>query len=55
MAEPNPVIAMKTTVGEIVLELFEDAAPNTVANFISLAEKGFYTGKKFHRIIEQLG
>jgi 2,3-bisphosphoglycerate-independent phosphoglycerate mutase len=40
MAEANPVVSMKTNVGEIVLELFEDAAPNTVANFISLAEKG---------------
>jgi peptidyl-prolyl cis-trans isomerase B (cyclophilin B) len=52
MAEPNPVVSMKTSMGEIVFELFEDAAPNTVANFISLAEKGFYGSKKFHRIIK---
>ena len=52
MAEANPVVSMKTNVGEIVLELFEDAAPNTVANFIALAEKGFYNNKIFHRIIK---
>ena len=52
MAEPNPVVTMQTTLGEIVLELFEDAAPNTVGNFISLAEKGFYSNKNFHRIIK---
>jgi peptidyl-prolyl cis-trans isomerase B (cyclophilin B) len=52
MAEPNPVVSMQTNVGEIVLELFEDAAPNTVANFIQLAEKGFYANKNFHRIIK---
>jgi len=52
MAEANPVISMQTNVGEIEIELFEDAAPNTVANFVSLAEKGFYDGKIFHRIIK---
>ncbi len=31
------------------MELFEDAAPNTVANFISLVEKGFYNDTQFHR------
>src|SRR5437867_3240274 len=52
MAEANPVVSMKTNAGEIVLELFEDAAPNTVGNFVSLAEKGFYNGKIFHRVIK---
>ena len=52
MAEANPVVSMQTSAGEIVLELFEDAAPNTVGNFISLAESGFYNGKLFHRIIK---
>jgi len=51
MAEANPVVCMKTTKGDIRFELFEDAAPNTVGNFISLAEKKFYDGKAFHRII----
>ena len=52
MAEANPVVSMQTTAGEIVLELYEDAAPNTVGNFVSLAESGFYNGKNFHRIIK---
>ena len=52
MADPNPVVSITTNMGEITLELFEDAAPNTVANFIALAEKKFYDGKIFHRIIK---
>ena len=52
MAEANPVVTIQTNVGDITLELFEDVAPNTVANFISLAEKGFYSNKNFHRIIK---
>ena len=52
MAEANPVVSLKTTLGEVELELFEDAAPNTVGNFVSLAESGFYNGKNFHRIIK---
>jgi len=35
--------------GEVVVELFEDQAPLTVGNFISLVEKGFYDGTRFHR------
>lgn len=37
--------------GVIVLELYQDIAPNTVANFISLAKSGFYNGLTFHRVI----
>jgi cyclophilin family peptidyl-prolyl cis-trans isomerase len=51
VAEPLPQVTIKTDKGDIVLELAEDDAPNTVANFISLAEKGFYDGLKFHRVI----
>ncbi|MFM7207533.1 MAG: peptidylprolyl isomerase [Planctomycetaceae bacterium] len=40
-----------TTAGDVVVELFEDEAPNTVANFVSLIEKGFYDGTPFHRVI----
>ena len=36
---------------KIVLELYKDAAPNTVKNFISLIRKGFYDGLIFHRVI----
>ena len=42
---------MKTTEGDIVFELFDDAAPKTVANFTKLSEQGFYDGLLFHRII----
>ncbi|MBQ6470631.1 MAG: peptidylprolyl isomerase [Victivallales bacterium] len=40
-----------TSKGDITVELFEDDAPNTVANFIELADSGFYKGMTFHRII----
>jgi peptidyl-prolyl cis-trans isomerase B (cyclophilin B) len=46
-----PRVAIETPRGKIVVELFEDEAPNTVANFINLAERGFYNGKTFHRVI----
>lgn len=47
-----PVVTIETVKGTITLELFEDDAPNTVANFIALAEKGYYDGLTFHRVIE---
>jgi cyclophilin family peptidyl-prolyl cis-trans isomerase len=50
--QPEPVVELETSEGRITLQLFEDAAPNTVANFISLAEQGFYNGLTFHRIIK---
>ena len=50
-AEPLPQVTLHTNKGAIVLELAEDDAPNTVANFVSLAEKGFYNGVVFHRVI----
>jgi len=51
MAEPLPQVTIQTTKGNIVLELAEDDAPNTVANFISLAEKGYFDGLLFHRVL----
>lgn len=48
----NPQIELKTTLGNITLELYEDDAPNTVANFITLAEQGFYDGTRLHRVIK---
>src|SRR5262249_24060514 len=51
-AEPLPIVLLKTSRGEIKIELYEDVAPNTVANFISLVEKGFYDGNKFHRVLD---
>ncbi len=47
----DPIVAIETNRGTIEVELFEDSAPNTVANFIELAEKGFYDGTRFHRVI----
>lgn len=46
------IAIMQTNFGEIKLELFISAAPETVENFIKLAESGFYDGTKFHRVIE---
>jgi cyclophilin family peptidyl-prolyl cis-trans isomerase len=42
---------MRTNQGDIVLELFDDAAPKTVDNFKKLAGQGFYDGVIFHRVI----
>ncbi|MBW6518010.1 MAG: peptidylprolyl isomerase [ANME-2 cluster archaeon] len=42
---------IETDKGNIVLELFEKDAPNTVANFVKLINDGFYDGLKFHRVI----
>ncbi|MBU0730600.1 MAG: peptidylprolyl isomerase [Proteobacteria bacterium] len=42
---------MKTSKGEIRLSLFADKTPLTVASFVNLAQRGFYNGLKFHRVI----
>ena len=48
----NPIVTMKLNTGkEIKIELYPEVAPNTVNNFISLVNKGFYDGLTFHRII----
>lgn len=44
-------IKIETAHGEVLIELYPDSAPNTVANFKALAGKGFYDGLKFHRVI----
>jgi peptidyl-prolyl cis-trans isomerase B (cyclophilin B) len=43
---------MLTNHGSIELELFDDAAPKTVQNFLKLAKDGFYDGVIFHRVIQ---
>src|SRR5438309_11790317 len=43
---------MQTSEGPITLELFDDDAPKTVANFRKLAAEGFYDGLTFHRVIK---
>jgi cyclophilin family peptidyl-prolyl cis-trans isomerase len=50
-----PRVRLSTTKGDIEVELFENEAPNTVANFISLVEKGFYDGLTFHNVKSRLG
>jgi cyclophilin family peptidyl-prolyl cis-trans isomerase len=50
-ADDLPRVLLKTNRGDIVVELFENEAPNTVANFISLVEKKFYDGVRFHRVL----
>ena len=46
------LVTISTSAGEIHLELDADNAPITVANFLKLAEDGYYSGTIFHRIIE---
>jgi len=43
---------MKTNMGDITIELFNDSRPKTAGNFSKLAKEGFYDGVKFHRVIE---
>jgi len=46
------VATMSTNHGDITIELFDEDAPKTVQNFKDLAEKGFYDGLSFHRVIQ---
>jgi len=46
------IATVQTSEGPIVLELFDEDAPNTVANFQKLAGEGFYDGLIFHRVIK---
>ncbi len=51
-ADDLPRVMLTTNKGDITLELFENEAPNAVANFIELIESGFYNDLTFHRVIE---
>ncbi|MBC3879037.1 MULTISPECIES: peptidylprolyl isomerase [unclassified Undibacterium] len=51
MAEELPKVSIKTSMGEIVVELYPDAAPNTVDNFLKYVKAGHYKGTIFHRVI----
>jgi len=48
----NEVAVIKTSEGEMVLEFWTDAAPNTIENFKKLARAGFHNGTIFHRIVK---
>ena len=53
MEVKNPVATMEVeNFGTIKIELYPDQAPNTVANFVKLANNGFYDGLTFHRIVK---
>jgi len=47
----NPQVEIRTTLGTVVLELYPDKAPLTVANFLQYAKDGHYDGTLFHRVI----
>ncbi|MFP5390933.1 MAG: peptidylprolyl isomerase [Gammaproteobacteria bacterium] len=51
-AASGPQVSIKTTMGEIVLELDQEKAPKTVANFLQYVKSGFYKGTIFHRVID---
>ena len=48
----NPVVEIKTSLGTIKVELFQDKAPITVKNFLSYVDEKFYDGTVFHRVIK---
>lgn len=50
-AADNPRVALKTNMGNIVLELYPEKAPKSVANFLDYVKKGHYSGTVFHRVI----
>ena len=50
-AAANPQVSIKTSAGEIVVELYPDKAPKTVENFLQYVRDDFYKGTIFHRVI----
>lgn len=51
-ADKNPTVIMKTTMGDITIELAMDKAPVTVKNFLGYVDDKFYDGTIFHRVIK---
>ena len=47
-----PYVELETTMGNIVIELNQEKAPNTVANFLEYVKSGHYDGTIFHRVID---
>jgi peptidyl-prolyl cis-trans isomerase B (cyclophilin B) len=53
MAEKNPIVTIEMENGDLIkIELYPEFAPNTVKNYISLVNKGYYDGLIFHRVIK---
>lgn len=50
-AADNPQVALKTNMGDIVVELYPEKAPKSVANFLEYVKSGHYNGTIFHRVI----
>lgn len=50
-ADDLPRVKLTTTKGDVVLEMFENEAPQSVANFLSLVKQGYYDGVVFHRVL----
>jgi len=50
-ADDLPRVKLTTTQGEVVIELFENEAPQAVANFLTLVKSGYYNGITFHRVL----
>lgn len=48
----NPIVQIKTSVGDVFIELYIEKAPISCKNFIDYAESGFYNGTIFHRVIK---
>ena len=48
----NPLVLLETTSGDILIELFHDKAPDSVANFLAYVDDGFYENTIFHRVIK---
>src|SRR5580765_7953419 len=51
VAAANPQVAFETTAGNFTIELYPDAAPKTVANFLDYVKSNHYDGTQFHRVI----
>src|SRR5437879_674187 len=51
-AGKNPIVSMKTSMGEIKIELFQDKAPVSVANFLAYVDEKYYDGTVFHRVMQ---
>jgi len=47
----NPTVTLQTSLGTMRAEIFQDKAPTTAKNFLTLVQKGFYNGLIFHRVI----
>lgn len=51
-AQPNPAVVIETSMGRIIVMLYPDVAPITVANFLRYVDSNFYNGTIFHRIVK---